>query len=75
MSGVTWGMLGHRDQADSTQHREELNTLSIGLYTGLYNGLYTSLYRLRFISKNMNCLAAIVVEWRFVHNVGINVVI
>ena len=72
---MTWWVLGHSDKADSTQHREELNTLSTSLYTGLYTGVYTSLYRLRFISKNMSCLAAIVVEWRFVHNVGINVVI
>ena len=53
-----------RDQADSTQHREELNSL--------YTGLYTSLYHLRFISKHINCSAAIGVEWRFVHKVGMN---
>ena len=29
----------------------------------------TSLYHIRFISKNVNCLAG--VEWRFVHNVRI----
>ena len=34
-------------------------------------GYYTSLYHLRFISKNIHCLAAIGVEWRFVHKVGI----
>ena len=45
LSGVTWWVLGYRDQADSTQHREELNSL----YTGLYTGLYTSLYHIRFI--------------------------
>ena len=63
LSVVTWWVLGYRDQADSTQHREELNSL--------YTGLYTSLYHLRFILKNINCLAAIGVEWRFVHKVGI----
>ena len=68
LSGMTWWVLGHRDQADSTQHREELNSL----YTGLYTGLFTSLYHLRFISKNINCLAPIGVEWRFVHKVGIS---
>ena len=61
-------MLGHRDQPDFTQHREELNSL----YTGLYTGLYTSLYHIRFISKNINYSAAIGVEWPFVHKVGIN---
>ena len=70
LSGVTWWVLGHRDQADSTQHREELYSLYTGLYTGLYNGSYTSLYHFRFISKNINSLAAIGVEWRFVHKVG-----
>ena len=38
---------------------------------GLYTGLYTSLYHIRYILKNINCLAAIGVEWRFVHKVGI----
>ena len=55
------------DQADSTQHRDELNSL----YTGLYFGLYTGLYDIRTISKNINCLPAIGVELRFVHKVGI----
>ena len=70
---MTWWVLGHRDQADSTQHREELNTLSTGLYTGSYTGLYAGLYHFKFISKNINYLAAIGVEWQFVRKVGINI--
>ena len=69
LSAVTWWVLGHSDQADSTQHRKELNSL----YTSLYTGLYTRLYHIRFISKtfNINCLAAIEAEWLLAHKVGV----
>ena len=40
--GVTWWVIGHRDQADFTQHREELTSLYTGLYTSI---LSHSLYR------------------------------
>ena len=65
LSGVIWWVTGDRDQADSTEHQEKLNTLN----TGLYTGLYTSFYHVRILSKNVTWLAANEVECRFVHKV------
>ena len=51
------------DQAESTQHRDQLNSL--------YTGYILVLYDIRIISKHINCLAAVGDELRFVNKVSI----